>query len=198
MKPPPPAVPSWATVARKKKGKQPTIIRTAAGDVESFHMSRVPTQKLPPYLARYRNMADAVPPPPPPPAPKRQQKNTTPPLRPRRLLVKRDGSDLTKTPLQLRDALNKALGYTAVLSTQIARSSAGGNTGHVSVTLMENLLATKLYPKVGEHLTVIPGAISLHLETPIVHIVVHGVPTSLPLELLQQELTTFNPGLTMS
>ena len=63
---------------------------------------------------------------------------------------------------------------------------------------MENLLATKLYAKVGEHLTVIPGAISLHLDTPIVQIVVHGVPTSLPLELLQQELTTFNPGLTMS
>src|SRR5260221_677053 len=63
---------------------------------------------------------------------------------------------------------------------------------------MENLLATKLYAKVGAHLTVIPGAVSLHLDTPIVQIVVHGVPTSLPLESLQQELVTNNPGLATS
>jgi hypothetical protein len=63
---------------------------------------------------------------------------------------------------------------------------------------MENLLATKLYAKVGEHLSTIPGAISLHLDSPVVQMVVHGVPTSLPLDSLQQELTTYNPGLQMA
>jgi hypothetical protein len=51
---------------------------------------------------------------------------------------------------------------------------------------------------VGEHLSVIPGAISLHLDSPIVQMVVHGIPTDLPLENLQQELTTYNPGLVMA
>jgi hypothetical protein len=124
--------------------------------------------------------------------------NTTPPLRPRRLIAKRDGSELYLTPMELRDALNKALGFTAILSTQVSRGHSGSNTGHVSITLMENLLATKLYAKVGEHLNTIPGALSLHLDSPVVQMVVHGVPTSISLESLQQELTTYNPGLTMA
>src|SRR6266566_1436999 len=196
--PPPPAAPiapSWATVTRRaRRGKAP--VKTAAGVVESFHLNETPRESYAQFLAR-RNTGPAAPSP-PPPAPKRQQINTTPPLRPRRLLIKRDGTDLNKTPMELRDALNKALGYTAILSVQLARTSAGGNTGYVSITLMENLLATKLYAKIGEHLATIPGAISLHLDTPIVQMVVHGVRTSLPLEPLQQELTTFNPGLVMT
>ena len=131
--------------------------------------------------------------------PKRQQpSNTTPPLRPRRLIVKRDGTELISTPMELRDALNKVLGFTAVLSTQVSRGSSGSNTGHLSITLMENLLATKCYAKVGENLNIIPGAVSLHLDPPIVQMVVHGVPVNLPLEDLQQELITYNPGLTMA
>jgi hypothetical protein len=80
--------------------------------------------------------------------------------------------------------LNKALGFTAILSVQISRV-AGGNTGNVSLTLMENLLATKLYAKVGEYLSTIPGACSLHLDTPIIPMVVHGIPTTLDFEDLQ-------------
>jgi hypothetical protein len=63
---------------------------------------------------------------------------------------------------------------------------------------MENLLATKFHVKVGEHLATIPGAISLHLDTPIVPMVVHGIPTSHPLVSLQEEPTTYNPGLVVS
>src|SRR6266566_1161103 len=196
--PPPPAVPmapSWATVTRKaRRGK---AVQTPAGVVESFHMNRPPTESYAQFMAR-RNSGYPAPIITSTPAPKRQQTNTTPPLRPRRLLVKRNGTDLNKTPMELRDALNKALGYTVILSVQVARTSAGGNLGNVSLTLMENLLASKLYAKIGEHLAIIPGAISLHLDTPIVQMVVHGVPTSLPLESLQQELTTFNPGLVMA
>jgi len=99
--------------------------------------------------------------------------------------------------MELRDDLNKALGSIAILSIQISCSS-GGDTANVSITLMENLLASKLYGKIGENLAIIPGALSLHLDSPIVQMVVHGVPTSLPLESLQQELTTYNPGLVMA
>ncbi len=205
--PPPPAVPVaplWATVARRvRRGK---AVHTAAGLVESFHLNRPPAENYAQFMAR-RNAGASAPPQqqaPPrnnpltgPPA-SRRQINTTPPLRPRRLLIKRDGSNLSKTPVQLRDDLNKALNFTAILSVQIARSSAGGDTGNVSLTLMENLLASKLYAKIGEHLAIIPGALSLHLDSPIVQMVVHGVPTSLPLESLQHELTTYNPGLVMA
>src|SRR5258708_12752994 len=63
---------------------------------------------------------------------------------------------------------------------------------------MENLLAPKLYARVGEHLNTVPGAVSLHLDNPIVQVVVHGVPVDMPIELLQIELTTFNPGLSLA
>src|SRR5258706_1392025 len=158
-------------------------------------MNRPPVESYAQFMARRNTGASA--PPPPPAAPKRQQPNTAPPVRPRRLLVKRDESPINKTPMELRDDLNKALGSIAILSVQISRSS-GGDTGNVSITLMENLLASKLYGKIGENLAIIPGALSLHLDSPIVQMVVHGVPTSLPLESLQQELTTFNPGLVMA
>src|SRR6266566_3300498 len=137
----------------------------------------------------------------PAPAPKKQQQqqqNTSPPLRTGRLLVKRDGSELALSALQLRDALNKALGFTAVLSTQVSRGASGRNTGNVSISLMENLLTSKLYARVGEHLNTVPGAVSLHLDNPIVQVVVHGIPVDMPLELLQTELTTYNPGLSLA
>jgi hypothetical protein len=173
--PPPPAAsaPSWAQVTRRSRRNKTGIP----------NLTPIPAPAAPAPKA---------------PSPKRPQTNTTPPLRPRRLLVKRDGTALFKSPMELRDDLNKALGFTAILSVQVARTQAGGDTGHVSLTLMENLLATKLYAKVGENLATIPGAISLHLDTPIVQMVVHGIPTSLPLEDLQQELTTFNPGLVLA
>jgi len=63
---------------------------------------------------------------------------------------------------------------------------------------MENLLATKLSAKVGEHLSTIPGACSLHLVNPIIQMVVHGIPTTLDFEDLQKSLTTYNCGLLMA
>jgi hypothetical protein len=193
--PPPPAAPSWATVTKRGRKKKATTTHTAAGEVDAFH-HRPPPETYPQYLARLARTSDPAPKSPSPS--KRHSTNTTPPVRPRRLIVKRDGSELSSTPVQLRDALNKALGFTAALSTQVSRGASGSNTGHVSITLMENLLASKLYARVGEHLNTIPGAISLHLDTPLVQMVVHGVPTDLDLESLQQELTTYNPGLIMA
>jgi hypothetical protein len=121
--------------------------------------------------------------------PNRQQNNTSPALRPRRLIVRRDGSAITQTTMELRDALNKALGFVAIQSVQVSNSSAVDCTGNVSLTLMENFLATKIHAKVGRHLSTIPRACSLHLDNPIVQMVVHGIPTSLPFESLQQKLT---------
>src|SRR5260221_3885039 len=196
--PPPPAAPSWATVARKGKKKAkapPPIVMTVAGPVESFHHKRAPVESYPQYLARMSRSFNSAP---APQKQQQQQQNTSPPLRTRRLLVKRDGSELQLSALQLRDALNKALGYTAVISTQVSRGASGSNTGNVSITLMENLLASKLYARVGEHLNTVPGAVSLHLDHPIVQVVVHGVPVDMPPELLQTELTTFNPGLSLA
>lgn len=63
---------------------------------------------------------------------------------------------------------------------------------------METLTATRLSSKVSEHLNIISGALSLHLEEPHVQIVVHGIPTDLPLELLQKELCTFNTSVNLA
>ena len=42
---------------------------------------------------------------------------------------------------------------------------------------MDNLTTSRLYARVGEKLNVIPGAVSLHLDEPLVQMVVHGVLT---------------------
>ena len=175
--PPPPAAaaPSWATVARRSKKKK-TSTFVPAGTDATFSGRRTES-----YAQFARTLATTTTTAQKPSPPKRQQVYTTPPLRPRRLIAERDGSELYLTPMELRDALNKALGFTAILSTQVSRGHSGSNTGHVSITLMENLLATKLYAKVGEHLNTIPGALSLHLDSPDVQMVVHGVPTSISL-----------------
>jgi hypothetical protein len=85
----------------------------------------------------------------------------------------------------------------AIRSVQILLV-AGCNTGNVWNTLMENLLASKLNAKLGEHLFTIPGACSLHLDTPIIQMVLHGIPTTFDFGDLQTELTSDNPGLVMA
>jgi hypothetical protein len=80
----------------------------------------------------------------------------------------------------------------------VSFGSAGACTVNVSITMIENLLAFRLYARVEENLNLILGALSLHLDSPLVHMVVHGVPTKLPLDSLQQEFTTYNPKLTMA
>ena len=92
---------------------------------------------------------------------------------------------------------NIALGFTAIQSVQIDRTQSEGK-GNVSMTVMENLSAAKLYSKVGEHLNLVPGARSLHLDAPLVQLVVHGIPTDISFEDLQEELQTYNPGLVLS
>ena len=44
----------------------------------------------------------------------------------------------------------------------------------------------------------IPGTVSLHLDTPISHVLVHGIPTSKSLADIATELTTFNTGLSLT
>jgi len=60
---------------------------------------------------------------------------------------------------------------------------------------MEAIKATSLKSKVGTFLHLIPGTVSVHLDTPVSHILVHGIPTSTYLTEIANELTTFNTGL---
>lgn len=63
---------------------------------------------------------------------------------------------------------------------------------------MENILATKLYSMVVEHLNLIPGVLSLHLKRLLAQLVLHGIHTDLPLEALHQEFATFNSRLMLA
>jgi len=62
---------------------------------------------------------------------------------------------------------------------------------------MESIKATSLNRKVGTFLHLIPGIGSVHLDTPMSHVLVHGIPTSKSLAEIATELTTFNTGLSL-
>jgi len=66
------------------------------------------------------------------------------------------------------------------------------------VTTMKSIKATSLNSKVGTFLHLIPGTVSIHLNTPISHVLVHGIPTSKSLAEIANELTTFNTGLSLT
>lgn len=110
------------------------------------------------------------------PYPKPQADHHPPSIHPRRLIVKRDGTETKRSLLKLQDALNKALGSTSIQSVAFA-PNLGEASSPVSLTIMENLLATRLYNKVGQILSIIPGAKFLHLDTPLVQLDVHSIPT---------------------
>ena len=63
---------------------------------------------------------------------------------------------------------------------------------------MESIKATSLNSKVGTFLHLIPGTISVHLDTPVSHVLVHGIPTSKSLAEIASELTTFNTGFSLT
>ena len=91
--------------------------------------------------------------------------------RERRLVVKREGGPLPTTALDLRDDINLVLAATYVQTVSLR-----GNT--VTLTTMESIKATLLNSKVGTFLHLIPGTISVHLDTLVSHLLVHGIPTS--------------------
>ena len=99
---------------------------------------------------------------------RQQTKGLTPSER--RLVVKREGGPLPTTALDLRDDINLALAATYVQTVPLR-----GNT--VTLTTIESVRATSLNSKVGTFLHLIPGTVSVHLDTPVSHVLVHGIPT---------------------
>ena len=164
---PPPQVtptapaPSWATVARKGRKKTPA-----------------PSKPGPPPATAPTSAKT--------PAPRKG-----PTMRERRLTIKRDGSPLLPTAIELRDSINKALSATLVQTV----SFEGGN---VTLTTMDSVKATSLNSKVSAFLHLIPGTTTVHLDSPASQLLVHGIPTSHSLATIATELTTFNTGLALT
>ena len=114
-----------------------------------------------------------------------------PTTRERRLIVKREGTPLTMSALDLRHAINKALAGTYVQMVTVK-----GLT--VTLTTMESTKATLLNSRVGSFLHLIPGTVSVHLDMPVTHLLVHGIPTLYSMDDVATELTTFNSGLALA
>src|SRR5207302_95013 len=164
--PPPPVTPavpapSWATVARKDRKKA----------------SAPPKTSTPPATA--------------PTSAKTPASRKGPMMRERRLTIKRDGSPLLPTAIELRDSINKAVSTTLVLTV----SFKGGN---VTLTTMDSVKATSLNSKISAFLHLIPGTTTVHLDSPASQLLVHGIPTSHSLATIATELTTFNTGLALT
>ena len=164
--PPPPATPaapaqSWATVARKGRKKAPAPPKPSAPPATTSTSAKTPAPKKGPTM------------------------------RERRLTIKRDGSPLLPTAIELRDSINKALSATLVQTV----SFEGGN---VTLTTMDSVKATSLNSKVSAFLHLIPGTTTVHLDSPASQLLVHGIPTSHSLATIATELTTFNTGLALT
>jgi len=153
---------SWATVARRG-GKK----------CNTFQTSTTPAQPKPTTNIK----------------PLQPRKGIT--ARERRLIVKREGSPLNKTELELRNEIN-----TALTGTYIQTVSVKGNT--ITINTMESIRATLVNSKVGTFLHLIPGTVSVHLDTPVTQLLVPGLPTSSSLDAIATELTTFNTGLALT
>jgi len=68
----------------------------------------------------------------------------------------------------------------------------------VTLTTMESIKASSLDSMVGSFLHLIPGTVIILLDTPVSHVLVHGIPTSKSLVEIAIELTTFNPQLSLT
>jgi len=126
-----------------------------------------------------------------PPTSARPSQRKAPTTRERRLIVKQEGTPLTISALELRDEINKAL-----VGTSVQIVTVNGLT--VTLTTMESTKATLLNSKVGSFLHLIPPTVSVHLDTPLTHLLVHGIPTSYSMNAIASELTTFNCGLALA
>jgi len=97
--------------------------------------------------------------------------------RERRLVIKEKGATINKTELELRNEMNNAL-----TGAHIQTVSKMGNT--IMITTMELIRATSLNSRVGVFLYLIPGTVSVHLDTPVRQLLVHGLPTSSSLDAI--------------
>ena len=107
------------------------------------------------------------------------------------LFIKKEAGPLKGTLLELRDEINRALAGTYVQTISLK-----GDT--ITLTTMELTRATLLNSKVSTFLHLILGTVSVHLDTPVTQMLVHGIPTSHSLNMITAELTTFNPGLALT
>src|SRR5918912_1032764 len=110
-------------------------------------------------------------------------------LRERRLIIKRDGSAIIPSDQKIRDDINSVLAGCYV--QQVKRDS----SNNLTLTTMETVKATSLNAKVSQFLHLIPGTTTVHLDTPSVHLIVYGLPTSHSWDVIAQKPPTFNPGL---
>jgi len=63
---------------------------------------------------------------------------------------------------------------------------------------MESIKASSLNSNVGTFLHLIPATVRVHLDTPVLHVFVHGIPTSKSLAEIANKLTSFNTGLSLT
>ena len=63
---------------------------------------------------------------------------------------------------------------------------------------METIRAIFHHSRVSSFIHLILGTISVHLDTPVAHLLVHGIPTSHAQASIATALTTFNPGLALT
>jgi len=89
--------------------------------------------------------------------------------RERHLIIKRESEPLDTNTLDLRDDINQALAATYVQTVSLR-----GNT--VTLTTMESVKAISLNSKAGTFLHLIPWTVSVHMDTPMSHILVRRIP----------------------
>ena len=97
---------------------------------------------------------------------------------------------LTKTGLELRDEINYVL-----TATYFPTICIRGNT--VMITRMESVKTAWLNSKVGTFLYLIPGTITVHLDTLVTYLLVHSLLTSASLYTIANVVTTHNTGLAL-
>ena len=107
------------------------------------------------------------------------------------LFIKKEAGHLNGTLLELRDEINRALAGTYVQTVSLK-----GDT--ITLTTMKSTRATLLNSWVSTFLYLIPSTLSVHLDTPVREMLVHGIPTCHFLNTITVELTTFNPGLALT
>ena len=113
-------------------------------------------------------------------------------LRERRLIVKRDGTPLSTLLVAFRDSINSALNAVIIQRVECNPSN------DLLFTTMEIVRATSPNSKISQFLHLIPGTTTVHLDSPIAQLLVHGIPTSHSLADIGKELTTFDTGLALA
>ena len=190
--PPPPAGPSppsgpGSTPAAGAPPPPPPPTAPQPGPSSWAQVARRGKRRAPTSSAKPAPPAATPPPPTATPPPKRG-----PTLRERRLLIKRDGSPLPTTVIAIRDSINAAL--QATLIQRVVCSP----TNDLTLIAMESVRATSLSSRVSQFLHLIPGTLTVHLDSPSAQVIVHGIPTAHSLATIGKEISTFNTGLVLA